>query len=167
MRLVRFLEKSGHQVTHPHWEGIETTAKIVANRFSLLWVIQDFPNPLENCIAINWKHVVKPVKRLHDPHRRPARPVEPAWSGQLEIDHESVEVNGTEPGVGVDRDFGRHGVGEAKLVGRRDSIGKKAGLLPPCNGVDDCCVVGTIQFAGQRVDARNIVEPALDAPDIA
>jgi len=37
----------------------------------------------------------------------------------------------------MDCDFGGHGVGEAQLIGRRNSIGKKPGFLPPRDSVDD------------------------------
>jgi len=53
-----------------------------------------------------------------------------------------------------------------RRVGRRSSIWKKSGLFPPGDGVDDCGVVGAGRFAGKRVDAGNIVEPAINAPDV-
>jgi len=46
------------------------------------------------------------VKGLNDAHRWPSRPIEPARSGQFEVDDEFVKVNRTEPRICVDRDFG-------------------------------------------------------------
>ena len=117
-------------------------------------------------MSVGWKHIVKPVKRLDDSHRRPARPIQSARSGRFEVDDEAIEMNRAEPGVCVNRDFRRYCVGEAQLVGRRDSIGKKSSFLSPRDSVDDRGVVGAARFAGQRVGAGNIVEPAVDSPDI-
>ena len=104
--------------------------KIVANRLSLFWVVQNSPDLLEDRIAVGWKHVVQPVKGLNDAHRRPSRPIEPARSSQFEVDDEFVEVNRAEPGICMDRDFGGHGVSESQLIGGRHPVGKKPGLLP-------------------------------------
>jgi len=109
---------------------------------------------------------VEPVKGLDDAHRGAARPIEPARSGRFEVDDEFVEANRTQPGVRMNRDFRGHCVGKPELVGRRSSIWKKSGLFPPGDGVDDCGVVGAGRFAGKRVDAGNIVEPAINAPDV-
>ena len=161
------MKESGNEVTHPCREGVETAAKIVANSFSLFWVLQNFPDLLKNRIAVGWQHVVEPVKSLNDAHRRPACPIEPARSGQLEIDDELVEVNRAEPGIGVDRDFGWHSVSESQLIRGGNSIGKKPGLLPPGDRVNDGGVIGGTRFAGERVDTRQIVESAIDTAEVA
>jgi hypothetical protein len=99
---------------------------------------------------------VEPVKCLDDPHRRPARPIQPARSGRFEVDHESIEVNRAQPGVCVNCDFCRYCVSKAQLVGRRDSIRKKSNFLPPRDSVDVRGVVWTARFACQRVGAGDI-----------
>jgi len=71
------------------------------------------------------------------------------------------------PGIGMDRDLGWHRVGEPQLINCSHSVGKKSSLLPACDRINDCVVVGGARFAGQRVDARKIVESAIDAPEIA
>lgn len=91
---------------------------------------------------------MEPVKRLNDSHRRSARPIPPARSGRFEVDDEAVEVNRAQTGVCVNRDFRRYRVGEAQLVGRRDSIGKKSSFLTPRDSVDNRAVVGAARFAG-------------------
>jgi hypothetical protein len=111
--LIRIAKESGDEVPHPSGESVEAAAKVVANGFALSWVFQNSRDPFQNRIAISREHVVQPVKCLYDAHCRPAGPVEPAWSGQFEGDNELVEVNGTEPGICVDRDLGGHCVSQA------------------------------------------------------
>jgi hypothetical protein len=91
----------------------------------LFWVVQNSPDPLEDGITVRWEHIAEPVKRLDDPHRRPARPIQPARSGRFEVDDEPVEVNRAQPGVCVNPDFRRYCIGKAQLVGSRDSVRKK------------------------------------------
>ena len=104
--LIRVMNESADEITHPCGESVESAAKIVANRLSLFWVLQNFSDFLKDRIAIGWEHVVEPVKGLNDAHRRPSRPIEPARSGQFEVDDESVKVNRAEPRICVDCDFG-------------------------------------------------------------
>ena len=86
MRLSQILKKFGHKVAHPCRERVETAPKVVANHLALFWIIQNFPDPLEDGITVGGKHVVEPVKGLDDSHGWPARPIESARSSQLKID---------------------------------------------------------------------------------
>jgi len=160
------MNESADEITHPCGESVESAAKIVANRLSLFWVFQNFSDFLKDRIAIGWEHVVEPVKGLNDAHRRPSRPIEPARSGQFEVDDESVKVNRAEPRICVDCDFGGHGVSESQLIGGCHPIGKKPGLLSPRDRTNDCGVIGRARLSGKTVDARNIVYSAIDAPQI-
>jgi len=160
------MNESADEITQPCGERVETVAKVVANRFSLFCVFQSFSDFLENQIAIGGEHVVEPVKGLNNAHRRPSCPIEPARSGQLEVDDEFVKMNRAEPRICVNRDFGWHGVSESQLIGGRHPIGKKPGLLSPRDRINDRGVIGRARFPGQRVNTRNVVYSTIDAPEV-
>lgn len=167
MRPIRIEKKSGDEIPHPTGESAEAAAKVVANGFALFGVLQNSRDLFQNRIAVSGKHVVQPVKGLNDSHCRSAGPIEPARSGQLEVDNELVEVNRTKPCISADRDPSGYCVRESELIGGRHSIGNKAGLLPARDRVNDGGVIGRSWFAGQCVDARKIVESAINAPEVA
>lgn len=167
MRPIRIEKKSGDEIPHPTGESVEAAAKVVANGFALSWVLQNSPDLFEDRIAVSREHVVQPVKGLNDAHRWSSGPIESAGRSEFEVDDEFVEANRAEPGISVDRDPGGHCVRESELVGGRHSIGEKAGLLPASDRINYCGVIGSARFAGQRVDARKIVESAIDAPEVA
>src|ERR1035437_10868615 len=105
------------------------------------------------------------MQSLHDWHRRSAGPVKAARSSEFEINSELVHLDRPEPRVGVDCHVSGYGIGQAELIGRCNAIDQKSRLVAASDRVDDCCVIRIGRLPCEPVNAWNIVESAVNAPD--
>jgi hypothetical protein len=58
--------------------------------------------------------------------------------------------------------FGRDGVSHAQIVRRSHAVDKHPGLVASSDGIDNRARIGRVGFLGELVEARLIVEPAID-----
>ena len=111
------------------------------------------------------QEIAQPVKRLDDAHRRSPGPEQLAGRGRTEGDRHVAELDRAATSVGVHHDFGRDGVSQAQIVRCGHAVDKHPCLVASPNGVDDRPRIGWVGFLGELVEARLIVEPAIDPPE--
>jgi hypothetical protein len=120
-----------------------------------------------NLIALPFptQEIAQPVKRLDDTHRRPPGPKQFAGRGRTKGDRHVTELDRTTTSVGMHHDFGRNCVSQAQIVRCGHAIDKHPGLVASRDSVDDRARVGGIGSLGKLVEARLIVEPAINSPE--
>ena len=97
------------------------------------------------------QHVLHPVQRLNNAHGGTVCPIEAAGRGILEMDLLIAEFDRLQPRVDEDLDAGRHGRGEAEIVGGGHAVDDRAGLVAARYGADDGAIIGNGWAAGQLV----------------
>jgi hypothetical protein len=95
---------------------------------------------------------------------RPASPVQAAGCRLFELDDEVVQLHGPTPGVGVDRDTGRHRVGQPKVVRRSHAIYQQPQLIPTGDGIDDRAIVRSGWPFGKSVNSWLVIQPPINTP---
>ncbi len=159
-------EKFAEDRLHPDREGMKSVAQVAADRVAVLLVIENGGETGEDAIAVGHEHILEPVERLHDAHRRPTGPVQPARRGLLERDPLVAEADWTQPRVGERSDAGRDRGGQAEVVCGSQPVDDQADLVAPGDGIDDCSGIGSVWLAGEVADTRLIVEAAVDTTEV-
>jgi hypothetical protein len=70
--------------------------KVIANCTTMDRIFEDGFQALLNGIAIRRQKIAQPVKRLHQAHGRPTRPIQAAGGGKLEGDRHVTKLDWTD-----------------------------------------------------------------------
>ena len=85
----------------------------------------------------------------------------------LEADFLVAEFDRLQPGIDKHLYLGRHGGGEAEIVGSCHAVDYEAGIVAACDRANDGTIVLNRGFPGQAADSRAVIEPAINAAEIA
>ena len=108
------------------------------------------------------QEIAQPVQRLDDAHRRSPGPEQLAGRRRTKGDRDVPELDRAASGVCVHHDFGRHGVSQAQIVRCGHAVDKHPCLISAPYGVDNRAWIGRVRFLGELIEARLIVETAID-----
>lgn len=148
---------------HPCWKRRHTGSEIGFDGRPRCRIFEKLGELALNLIALPFtdQEIAQPVKRLDDAHRRSPGPELLAAVGR--------KVIVTLPSLMARRRasvcttiFGRDGVSHAQIVRRSHAVDKHPGLVASSDGIDNRARIGRVGFLGELVEARLIVEPAID-----
>ncbi len=110
------IEEEPDDPLHPGRKCFQPALKILANRRTMMRVVENGSKPEHDTLLITGKHILEPVQRLDDAHRRTISPIELARCRELEFDREVAERDGASARICVDNDMRRDSVCKAKIV---------------------------------------------------
>ncbi len=88
----------------------------------MMRVVENCSKPRHDTFLIIRKHILEPMQRLDDAHRRTIGPIELARRREFEFDDEVAERDGASARICVDNDVRRDSVCKAKIVGGSHAV---------------------------------------------